>query len=142
MQVAKIGRIEAESLEKTIGNMVTDENILCSDSHPSIIAWAKKKKLEHHSFVANRNHTKNKCYHVQHVNSIDNRFERWIAKFYGVATKYLQNYLNYFMFIEKTKSSLQQIQDLAKEVVENIKAKSEYGQIAAHYNNLRHATVI
>ena len=142
MQVAKIGRIEAESLEKTIGNMVKDENILCSDSHPSIIAWAKDKKLEHHTFVANRNHIKNKCYHVQHVNSINNRFERWIAKFYGVATKYLQNYLNWFMFIQKTKASLKQIQDLAKEVVMNINAQSHYGQIASQYSNLKNSTAI
>ena len=142
MQVAKIGRIEADSLEKTIGNMVTKENVLCSDSHPSIIAWAKNKELELHTFVANKNHVKNKCYHVQHVNSIDNRFERWIAKFYGVSTKYLQNYLNWFMFIEKTKASLQQTRDLAMEVVMKIESKTDYGQIARQYSNLKTSTVI
>lgn len=129
MQVAKIGRIEAESLDLTIGDLVTKENVLCSDSHPSIIKWAKSKDLEHHTFVANRNHVKNKCYHVQHVNSTDNRYERWISKFYGVSTKYLQNYLNWFVFVEKTKKSLQPIIELAKEIVMNINSKAEYAQI-------------
>lgn len=85
MLVVKIGRIEAESLEKTIGNMLSKDNVLCSDSHPSIIAWAKSKALEHNTFIANKNNIKNKCYHVQHVNSVDNRFARWVGKFYGIA---------------------------------------------------------
>lgn len=142
MQVAKIGRIEAESLEKTIGNMLSKDNVLCSDSHPSIIAWAKSKELEHHTFIANKNHIKNKCYHVQHVNSIDNRFERWISKFYGIATKYLQNYLNWFVFIEKSKKSLQPVKDLAKEIVMNIESKAEYYQIARRYGDLKVSTLI
>ena len=136
MQVAKIGRIDAKSLENTLGEMISIDNILYSDSHPSIIMWAKSKNLEHHTFVANKNHVKNKCYHVQHVNSLDNRYERWVGKFYGIATKYLQNYLNWFVFIEKTKKSLDQLKDLAKEVVINIKSKAEYGQIAIRYAKL------
>lgn len=142
MQLAKIGRIESDSLEKTIGSMVSKENILCSDSHPSIISWAKSKELEHHTFVANKNHVKNKCYHVQHVNSIDNRFERWVSNFYGMATKYLQNYLNWFVFVEKSKKSLQPVQDLAKEIVMNLKSKKEYLQIARRYHELKTSTVL
>lgn len=142
MQVAKIGRIEAESLEKTIGNMLSKQNVLCSDSHPSIIAWAKSKALEHHTFIANKNHIKNKCYHVQHVNSIDNRFERWVSRFYGIATKYLQNYLNWFVFVEKSKKSLQPVKDLAKEIVMNIESKAEYYQIARRYGDLKVSTII
>src|SRR5680860_565499 len=52
MQVAKIGRIDAESVQHTIGAMVDPENVLCSDSHPSIIKWARENGLEHHTFVA------------------------------------------------------------------------------------------
>ena len=76
MQVAKIGRIDAESIEKTIGGLVSTYNTLCSDSHPSIISWAMSKKLEHHTFIASKQHVKNKCYHVQHVNSLANLYER------------------------------------------------------------------
>jgi transposase-like protein len=140
MQVAKIGRIEAESIETTIGKMISKENILCSDSHPSIVLWAKTKQVEHHTFIANKNHIKNKCYHVQHVNSLDNRYERWVAKFYGIATKYLQNYLNWFVFAEKIKKSLQPIKDLAKEIVMNINSKSDYKNIESRYLKLMMTT--
>ncbi len=135
MQVAKIGRIEAESLEGTTGKIVSKDNVLCSASHPSIILWAKSKELEHHTLVANKNHIKNKCYHVQHVNSIDNRFERWVSKFYGMATKYPQNYLDRFVLLKKSKKSLQPIKDLAKEIVMNLEAKPENYQITRQYRD-------
>ena len=93
MKVAKQGRLDVKSIEESIGSYVPKSNVLCSDSHQSIISWASSKGLEHHTFVASKQHIKDKCFHVQHVNSIDNRFERWQKRFYGVATKYLQNYL-------------------------------------------------
>ena len=55
------------------------------------------------TFVASSQHVKSKCYHVQHVNSIDNHYERWVKEFYGLASKYLENYLNWFVFLERVK---------------------------------------
>jgi transposase-like protein len=136
MHIAKIGRVDVESIEKIIGNLISSENVLCSDSHPSIIAWAKDKHLEHHTFVASRQHIKDKCYHVQHVNSIDNLYERWIKRFYGVATKYLDQYLNWFVFLEKVKKSDNPIIDLARNVSSNMSAISNYRSIADNYENL------
>jgi len=91
MQVTKIGRIDKGSVERTIGGIVIENNVLCSDSHTSIISRAQDKKLEHHVFIASKQHVKDKWYQVQHVNSLDNRYERWVSKFYGIATKYLAN---------------------------------------------------
>jgi len=136
MQIAKIGRIDTESIEKTIGDLVSKENILCSDAHPSIISWAKGKEIEHHTFVASKQHVKNKCYHVQHVNSIDNRYERWIKGFYGVATKYLENYLNWFVFLERIKKSLTPINDMAKIIASNISAVNNYQTVENKYREL------
>jgi hypothetical protein len=76
-----------KSIEKSIGKYMGKQNVLCSDSHPSIVAWASKKQLEHHTFVASKKHVKDCCYHVQHVNSMDNQYERWMKRFCGVATK-------------------------------------------------------
>lgn len=136
MQVAKIGRIDTQSIEKTIGNLVSKENILCSDAHPSIVSWAKGKEIEHHTFVASKQHVKSKCYHVQHVNSIDNRYERWVKGFYGVATKYLDNYLNWFVFLEKAKKSVNPINDLAMEIAANISAIDNYQSVENKYAEL------
>jgi len=76
MKIAKMGRIDTESVESFFGTFITSNNILCSDSHPSLISWSSSKNIEHHTFVASRQHVKSKCYHVQHVNSLDNLYER------------------------------------------------------------------
>ncbi|EKT3958664.1 IS1595 family transposase, partial [Flavobacterium psychrophilum] len=68
MKVAKRGRIDTKSVDKSIGDLMDSQNILCSDKHPSIISWAKEKEVEHHTFLS-KNHGKNKMFHVQNVNS-------------------------------------------------------------------------
>ena len=102
MRIAKVGRIDTQSIQNTIGELVSPDNVICSDSHPSIIKWAKDDELEHHTFIASK-YVKDQCYHVQHVNSIDNLYERWVKPFYGVSTKYLSGYLNWFVFLQKIK---------------------------------------
>lgn len=136
MQVAKLGRIDALSIEKSIGSFINKENILCSDSNPSIVLWAKNKKLEHHTFISKNQHVKNKCYHVQHVNSMDNLFERWMKRFYGVNTKYLRQYLNWFIFLRKTKDSPSILTEFAKTLISNTKALSVYRTIEETYLEL------
>lgn len=135
MKIAKKGRIDTQSVEKSIGDLMGVDNILCSDKHPSILSWAKEKKIEHHTFLA-KNHSKNKLYHVQNVNSIDNLYERWIKPFYGVSTRYLEKYLNWFMFLQKSKNKLNQVIDLAEIILRNKKAKFKYKQIDGIYELL------
>ena len=136
MKIAKMGRIDSDSVEKTIGSFISPNNILCSDSHPSIILWANKKELEHHTFVASKQHVKNRCYHVQHVNSLDNLYERWIKPFYGVATKYLSQYLNWFVFLQKIKKSSEPIKEFANIIMVNIKTINQYRNIEKEYEKL------
>ena len=135
MRIAKIGRIDADSVENTIGALIKPDNVLCSDSHPSIIKWAKEKEVAHHTFTASK-HIKDKCYHVQHVNSMDNRYERWIKPFYGVSTKYLSGYLNWFVFLEKIKNSSSQVVDIAKAMIKNVTAINIYRSIEENYAEL------
>ena len=45
--------------------------------------------------------TRNKVLHIQTVNSYVSRFKKWMARFNGVATKYLPNYLGWRLMLEK-----------------------------------------
>jgi transposase-like protein len=136
MKIAKIGRVDEESIEKTIGGLVDKKNILCSDSHPSIIAWAGTKKLEHHTFVATRQHVKDKCYHVQHVNSLDSLYERWVSRFNGISTKYLPQYLNWFVFLRKIKGTINPLMDFARVISSNIGTLKTFRGIEDEYLKL------
>jgi hypothetical protein len=39
-------------------------------------------------------------YHIQNVNNYHSRLKRWIDRFNGVATKYLQHYLAWFRYLD------------------------------------------
>jgi len=136
MKFAKIGRIDEDSVNKTIGDFIDSKNVLCSDSHPSIKLWAKNKGLEHHTFIASKHHVKNKCYHVQHVNSLDNLYERWVKRFYGVSTKYLSQYLNWFVLIRKLKKSVSPIKDIVKAILSENNTIEIFREIENNYLKL------
>ncbi len=136
MKVAKVGRVDVKSIERTIGGLVSKDNAICSDAHPSIVSWASGKELEHHTFVASRQHVKDRCYHVQHVNSLDNLYERWVKRFYGVATRYLPQYLNWFVFLRKMRTSEYPLADMAKILTANTNAIKVFREIEEKYMEL------
>ena len=46
---------------------------------------------------------------MQNVNNIDMRLRKFMETFNGVATKYLQNYFNWFLVLEKIQDSTNKI---------------------------------
>jgi hypothetical protein len=52
MTVARLGRIKKMDIEKAIGQRVSEETILCSDSHVSYKGFAIDKKIQHHTIRA------------------------------------------------------------------------------------------
>jgi transposase-like protein len=138
LSVACKGRIKKININKAIGDRISGQTVLCSDSHVSYKGFAIDKKIEHHSIRANlKQHTKNKIYHVQHVNSIDRRIKMWIeSRFMGVSTKYLQKYLNWFRLKEKLKGSAKIIEDFTTKSLENINAWNSFKTIPCEYEKL------
>ncbi|KAA6332695.1 hypothetical protein EZS27_018833 [termite gut metagenome] len=67
---------------------------------------------------------------------MDNQYECWMKRFVGVATKYLPNYLNWFIFLEKLKQSSQKAIEMAKMVLSNAGALMDYRAIERRYRNL------
>ena len=67
---------------------------------------------------------------------IDNLYERWIKPFYGVSTKYLGNYLNWFMFLQNVKNKTNQALELAEIILSNKKAKKTFKEIESMYQIL------
>ncbi len=81
---------------------ISKESILCSDSHPSYVGYAKTNKIEHKTIKANaKKYVTEGKYHIQHVNQTANEMKQWLDGFNGVATKYLPNYLNWFSVLKR-----------------------------------------
>jgi len=105
-KVATRGRISKKDLDKILKGKLDKVDALCSDGHRSYGAFAKANKLKHKKFNASKGQrTVDKVYHVQNVNNMDMRLRKFMDSFNGVATKYLQNYLNWFHVLEKIKNS-------------------------------------
>jgi transposase-like protein len=104
IQVVATGRITTQNIEEVLENKTENVEVLCTDSHRSYTSYAKKKKLTHKKIkVSKGQRVSEKVYHVQNVNNKISRLRDWMQGFHGVATKYLQNYLNWFMVLEKIK---------------------------------------
>lgn len=103
MKVARIGRITKLDIERNLGNQISRQTKLVSDSHPSIIGFAKDNNVEHVCFKA-KDHVAQTGENVQFLNSQASRFDTMINRtFKGVSTKYLQGYSNWFAFMETNK---------------------------------------
>jgi len=107
LKVACLGRITKKDIVRAIGEKISTQTVLCTDGHVSYKGFAIDNNLEHHVLRADlKQHVKQKTYHIQHVNSADSRLKTWIDReMHGVATKYLQSYLNWFRFKEKYKGA-------------------------------------
>ena len=74
------------------------KTVLCTDGHRSFEAFAKENKLEHQTIkVSAKEYVKKGIYHVQHVNQTEQNLKKSLETFNGVSTKYLQNYLNWYV---------------------------------------------
>lgn len=117
LQVATRGRISEQDLKEVLEGKIATDSILCSDSHPSYIAYAKTNKIEHKAIKANaKQYVKEGKYHIQHVNQTANEMKQWLDKFNGVSTKYLQNYLNWFAVLKRIEKAPIPLRELSNMV--------------------------
>lgn len=139
LTVATLGRLKKIDIENAIGTRIRKNPVvLCSDAHVSYKGFAKDNDIEHHALkAAIKQRVKKKIYHIQHVNSTHNKLKKWIEnQFWGVSTKYLQQYLNWFRVKEDLKGSTQMVKDFALKTTQDINAGLKFKKIQEKYENL------
>ena len=97
LQRFTIDRVEAALLPRLSADIV-----LCTDGHLTFEAFTNTHGFTHKVLNANaRERVKEEAYHIQGVNSYHQRLKTWIARFHGVATKYLHRYLGWFRWFDQ-----------------------------------------
>ena len=92
---------------KQRGLSTSKDAILCTDGSRVLAASAKKMGVMHRPVnLAVGIRAVSGVYHVQNVNAYDSRLKGWMQRFQGVATKYLESYLDWFRAIDRTTSGL------------------------------------
>ena len=101
---AGTGRVKAEEIDTVIGRYIHPSALLCTDTATNYKKFAKIKGLQHETVnERQKQRVKKGIYHIQHVNNSHNRLKGWMERFQGVATKYLDNYLYWFNFLQQSK---------------------------------------
>lgn len=103
-KVIGMGRIVTKQLDEAIGKKLNKNNIICTDSWRAFSTYAKEKGLEHYRFKSDGKERVKGLFHIQNVNSYHGRLKGWLYRFRGVSTKYLNNYLAFFNFLEIVKN--------------------------------------
>jgi hypothetical protein len=133
--VAAMGRICKEDISCSIAGKLPENTVLCTDGHVSYKGFAKDNKLNHVVLRADLNqHVKKGVYHIQNVNSIHHRLKKWIDNtFWGVSTKYMQNYLGWFRLNEKLKGSAYWAKEFFAQTMKDTDTLKRYSYIAVSY---------
>lgn len=106
LSVAKLGRIGKVDIENAIGKRVIKGiTILCNDAHHKYKGFTKDSETEFHIVDASKGERVKGNYHIQHVNATHSRLKKWIENtFWGVSTKELQQYMNWYRIKENIKT--------------------------------------
>jgi len=78
-----------------------------------------------------------KVFHVQNVNNTDKRIRDFMRPMNGVATKYLQSYLNWFLVLEKIKNNTNRLKQLGTIIFASSQALECYRAGASMQHLLR-----
>lgn len=98
-------RSEAAVRSVLQGRMSQDGTLACTDGDKAVIALLKAERIEYELIIASRGeYVHEKALHIQNVNAYGSRFKQWLNRFNGVATKYLQSYLGWRRWLEKTEA--------------------------------------
>lgn len=98
------GRVKAEEIDAVIGSYIDPSSLLCTDTATNYKKFAQIKALKHEPInLSKEGYVKKGIYHLQNVNNYHKRLKGWMDRFQGVATKYLDNYLYWFSFLQQSK---------------------------------------
>lgn len=93
----------ADVIAKKMEGRLAQDAILCTDGSKALAVVAKTLNVVHRSVnLAAGERVIERVIHVQNVNAFDSRLKGWMARFHGVATKYLESYLGWFRTLDRS----------------------------------------
>lgn len=138
LTLASKGKLKKENVEIAIKERVNSQTILCTDGSTAFKAFCKDINIEHHVIKTSQKQFSNGVYHIQHVNSLHNKLKKWIDKqFWGVSTKYLQKYLNWFRIKDMIKNGNQTFDFLINASLLDTNTKKRFFDIENQYQLLK-----
>lgn len=95
-----------KAVKKALKGRIAADTVLCTESDPAIIAFARDEGIRCETIVASRGERSRGPFHIQNVNGYISRLKNWMRRFNGVATKYLASYLGWRRMLDLQGSRL------------------------------------
>jgi transposase-like protein len=94
-------------LSQAMKTRIHSDAILCSDGSAAMAAAARELRLHHEALNLSAGERVRGPWHIQNVNAYHGRLKKWIARFHGVATSYLESYLGWFRALDRAAKNRQ-----------------------------------
>ena len=92
-------KVKNEQLREELKNRLSKSNLICVK--PKKEFRKAVKSLQSKKVIVNKRQIKRGIYSIKIVESKISDFKTWLSRFHGVATKYLQSYLMWFVIMSK-----------------------------------------
>lgn len=94
-------------LSQALKPHINADAILCTDGSAAMAAAAHELHLHHEAVNLRAGEHVRGPWHIQNINAHHGRLKSWIARFHGVATSYLTNYLGWFRVLDRASNARQ-----------------------------------
>ena len=121
-KVACLGTANIEALRFALNNRMVAGSILATDGKRGYTVIAKENAVELHSSTEKG--------FVQHINNYHSKLKLFIARFHGVATKYLNNYIVWNTVINLVETSIRKVMDLIPKIAFTVPAWQPWKNIS------------
>lgn len=105
--------VTTSSIANVLDPVVAKDAALVSDGAKAYRAFANATNRLHIALVASAGEHTWGIYHIQHVNAYTSGLKSWMARFKGVATKFLPNYLGWYRKLESERDGFTRLSCVA-----------------------------
>ncbi len=103
----RLQNVDAAQITSVLRPLIEQDAILCTDGASVYQKVARTLGVTHRAINVQQGiRVVDGAFHIQNVNAYDSRLKQWMARFHGVATKYLENYLGWRRMIERYRQSI------------------------------------
>lgn len=95
------GRISTNKITSILDGHLSKTSTFCTDLHKSYMGFTANVGIKHVRVLPMK--SKGMVYNIQHINAVHSNIKTFMAPFKGVATKYLSNYMNWYMLNSQIK---------------------------------------
>jgi len=93
-------------IDFSIDNILKYDSLLFSEKNSIYGHFTKVKPIQHSTIKERKNKVKNNIVHIDNVKQYHSDLCKWMKRFNGVATKYFDNYLSWYRFLDEFKMQI------------------------------------